>query len=416
MDLTLSGQLGGSVAVPPSKSMLHRMLICAALADGPSYFNCTDTNDDVELTADCLRALGATIKYSDGVFRVWPIEKVFRRALLDCGESGSTLRFLLPVAAVLEADATFTAGGRLPERPISPLTDEMSAHGVQFDGSAMPLTCSGRLLGGDYSLAANVSSQFISGLLMALPLAEEDSTLTLEGPVESVAYIDMTVTVLRHFGVTVERIGNVFHIRGRQTFNPPARLQPEGDWSAAAFWLVAGCIGSEKIECTGVSDTISLQGDRAIVNLLQRMGAEIRSDSYSATAYPSVLEGTQADFSGVPDLMPAMAVAAAAARGKSVFTGIRRLRMKESDRVEAVCQLLAAAGIRTEATEDSLTIYGGAVHACTADSAGDHRIAMAAAVLSTVSDGPITLHGAECVSKSYPAFFTDFRTLGGRLS
>lgn len=417
MELKVNGELGGSVRVPASKSMAHRLLICSALADAPSRIICPDSNDDVEATAACLRELGATIKYSEGEFRVWPIEKPCREAILDCGESGSTLRFMLPVAAALEADATFMASGRLPERPLGPLHDAMCAHGVQMPGlREWPLKCKGRLQGGQYDIDASISSQFISGLLMALPLAHEDSTLTLTGNIESAAYIEMTLSAMRHFGIDIERRQNTFYIKGQQYYSPMPRLQVEGDWSAAAFWLTAGCIGSNAISCTDIDYSKSLQGDRQIVDFLKQMGADIRMDGLKVTAYPSRLIATELDCSGTPDLVPALAVAAASAQGATILKGVSRLRLKESDRISSILRMLSAFGVKADATQDTLLISGSTIsNAESVDCCHDHRIAMAAAILSTKCDNPVSLKGVECVSKSYPAFFTDLRSLGGRI-
>lgn len=417
MELKLSGTLAGCVTVPPSKSIAHRILICNALADEPSRFICGEAGDDVNVTADCLRSLGATIKHSDDEYRIWPIgENLFRHCRLDCGESGSTLRFLLPIAAALGADATFTGSGRLSQRPLSPLYEEMTRHGVVMTPNGeLPLSCNGRLSGGDYTLDAGVSSQFISGLLFALPLAEEDSRLTLTGDIQSGPYIDLTLNALLHAGISVERNGNVFNIKGRQRYGSTPACLVEGDWSAAAFWTVAGTVGQSPITIRGVDPERSLQGDRAIVSILRGMGAEIRGSGNEITVFPSQLECIETDCSDTPDLVPALAVAAACAKGRSIIRGVRRLRLKESDRISTIMSMLGNFGIACEASDDSLTVTGGRPHACHTDSYRDHRIAMASAVLASVCDGETLLGGAECVAKSYPDFFNDFRTLGGHL-
>lgn len=416
MELKISGTLGGQLAIPPSKSVAHRMLICAALAGEASSFTCGEYGDDVQRTADCLSALGATVKYSDDSFRIWPISDVVRRCTLDCGESGSTLRFLLPVTAVLGADASFTGAGRLSQRPLSPLYEEMSGHGVKMTAQgSFPLSLNGRLEGGDYTLDGGVSSQFISGLLMALPLAEKDSTLTLTGNVQSKSYIELTVRAMRHAGVTIDRTKDGFSITGRQKYEAISHGNVEGDWSAAAFWLVAGVTGKSPVICTGIDTERSLQGDKAIVGILRSMGAEIRTNGDTVTAFPSTLNGIGIDCSDIPDLVPALTVAAACAKGQTVFRNVSRLHLKESDRIATISAMLDSFGIKAEADADTLSVTGGQPHSCSIGTAGDHRIAMAASIMAVLCSEPVTISGAECVSKSYPSFYNDFIKLGGHI-
>ena len=415
MDLRITGELAGSVAVPPSKSIAHRMLICAALADGPSILACGEYGYDVEVTANCLRDLGATIKYSDGTFRVWPIDKVEKRCRLDCTESGSTLRFLLPVSAALGADVTFCGSKSLERRPLSPLYEEMEKHGVTMsEQGVFPLSCLGQLNGGEYNIDAGISSQFISGLLMALPLVGESSTITLLGEKQSTPYIELTINALRHAGIGIERTPQGFSIQGRQRYGA-LNCSIEGDWSAAAFWLVAGAAGKSAIECKGVDTGRSLQGDKAIVDILRRMGATIRDTDYGIRAFPSALTGTEIDCRDIPDLVPALAVAAACAQGVTTFSGVSRLRLKESDRIATISSMLQSFGIRAESSQDTLTVTGGHPHACHTSSFGDHRIAMASAILAAQCGEPVRLDGADCVAKSYPMFFQDFNRLGGHI-
>ena len=424
MDLKVSGRVGGNVVIPVSKSQAHRYLICSALADRKTDVVCPVLNDDIERTADCLRALGAEIDYSDGVFHVSPVVEVRKKSELDCGESGSTLRFMLPVAAVLGSEPAFVGRGRLPQRPLSPLYEQMCQHGVSMTPQGtMPLLQNGTLSGGDYELAANVSSQFISGLLMALPLAGSESTLRLTGKIESASYIGMTLKALECFGVTPSYKDNTYHISPIPGFRyiSPGKVIVEGDWSSAAFWVVAGTAGKEEIVLKGLNNTDSPQGDRAVVSILKSMGARIDITHGDVHAMPSELRGCEIDCADVPDLVPVLTVAASAANGKTVFHNISRLRAKESDRVESVCAMLAAFGVRTEATENDLTVYGSEVlpqkgsvdDTVAVDSYNDHRIAMAGAIMSVVSGIPAIIRDAGCVAKSYPGFFDDFRLLGG---
>ena len=418
MIFKVSGAVSGNVQVTPSKSVAHRMLICAALSDSPCTIVCQSVNRDMEATAACLNALGADIRYADGRFTVNPITKVIKGAVLDCGESGSTLRFLLPVAAALGADATFTGHGRLPERPLSPLYEEMTAHGVKMTPNGkMPLKCEGKLPAGLYTIDGGVSSQFISGLLMALPLTGIQSKIVVTGKQESASYIALTLNALKQFGIEIQTVTDGYIIPSGQEFTAPGtQIAVEGDWSAAAFWITAGVAGSKPVTCTGLDYECSAQGDRRIINVLRSMGADISTAGGTITARPSNLTAARIDCADIPDLVPILAVAASSAQGTTIFDNIRRLRIKESDRVQSILQLLGTAGIYAFASDNTLTVTGGPARGCTYDPSGDHRMAMSAAILASTKDVQITISDAECTAKSYPAFFDDFNALGGTVS
>ena len=415
MEKRVHGTLHGSVTPPPSKSQAHRLLICAALGTEPCSIVCSSVNDDIMATMRCLNALGAKITFSSGIFDVQPV-KVVKAGTLDCGESGSTLRFLMSVAAVLGADATFTGAGKLPQRPMGALTDVLAAHGMEFERHStdeLPVTCSGTLQGGRFTLPGNVSSQYLTGLLFALPLATEDSEIEVTGGLTSASYIDMTIDALRIAGISVERKGNIFRIKGNQQYHMPSRVVVEGDWSSAAFWVVAGVIGKSPVTVCGMNNE-SLQGDSAIVDHLRGMGAFIEVGDDSVVAMPSHLFGAELDCMDTPDLVPVLSVAAAVAQGATTFTNVGRLRFKESDRLAAMKGVLVSFGITSAIGEDTFTVYGGEpVAVAPVDSFGDHRIAMSAAVMSTVAQGVTTIKGTDCVAKSYPSFFDDFAMLGG---
>ena len=417
MEKRVYGTLKGEVTPPPSKSQAHRLLICAALAVEPCSIVCNSVNDDIMATMRCLNALGADITYTSGVFDVKPIS-IVKGGTLDCGESGSTLRFLMSVAAVLGADATFTGAGKLPQRPMGALTDVLAAHGMGFvrhSADELPVTCNGTLRGGEFSLPGNISSQYLTGLLFALPLAAEDSTIEVTGGLTSASYIDMTIDALRVAGISVERRGNIFRIKGGQQYRMPARVVVEGDWSSAAFWVVAGVIGKHPLTICGMNNE-SLQGDSAIIDHLRGMGAFISVEDDKVIAMPSHLFGTELDCMDTPDLVPILSVAAAVAQGTTVFTNVGRLRFKESDRLAAMKSVLSAFGIDSAVGEDTFTVYGGEpVAKATVDSFGDHRIVMSAAVLSSVAGGVTVIEGSGCVAKSYPSFFEDFAMLGGEV-
>ena len=391
------------------------MLICAALSDTPCTIVCQSVNRDMEATVNCLNALGADITYTDGKFNVQPISQVNKGATLDCGESGSTLRFLLPVATALGADATFTGQGRLPERPLSPLYEEMTAHGVKMsENGHMPLKCEGKLPAGLYTIDGGISSQFISGLLMALPLTGIQSKIVITGKQESASYIGLTLDALKQFGIEIQTTTDGYIIPSGQEFTTPdTQIAVEGDWSAAAFWITAGVAGSKPVTCTGLNYEYSAQGDRRIVDVLRKMGADITTTGNTITARPSNLTAAQIDCADIPDLVPILAVAASSAQGTTIFDNIRRLRIKESDRVQSILQLLGMAGIYAFASDNTLTVTGGPARNCSYDPSGDHRMAMAAAVLASAKEIKITISDAECTAKSYPAFFDDFNALGG---
>lgn len=419
MDIRLNGTLSGVVTPPPSKSQAHRLLICAALATEPCTIICSALNDDIVATMNCLNALGADIKYNNGVFTVSPI-KLQKGSTLNCGESGSTLRFLLSVAAALGADATFVGGGKLPQRPNGALCDALVQHGVVFERGAadaeLPLTCRGMLSGGNYSLPGNISSQYLTGLLFALPLLEQDSVIEITDGLTSASYVDMTLDALRKAGIRVDVQGEKFIVEGGQKYYLRSETAVEGDWSAAAFWLVAGAIGNRPITVKGVNYE-SLQGDRRIVDHLHKMGVFIEITSEGVVAMPSQLFGCELDCMDTPDLVPILAVAAATASGDTKFYNVGRLRYKESDRLAAMQRTLASFGIASSVGEDTFTVYGGSPKAMApVESYADHRIAMSAAVLSTVADGITTIQGAECVAKSYPQFYEHFEALGGNIN
>lgn len=428
--LLKSPSLGGKIKAISSKSMAHRLLICAAFADRESDIICEDTNADICATAECLNALGANIERTGEVYHVTPIKQVNTGASLDCGESGSTLRFLLPIASALGADASFHMHGRLPERPLSPLFEELEQNGMSMSPQGTnPLLTSGTLRYGDYSIAANVSSQFISGLMFALPLihkydgvqVDEDavSTLTLTGDIESAPYIDMTLDALGEFGLRFEE-GYPNHDNGESAkyiipanteLHAPSDLRVEGDWSNAAFWLSAGAVGKQRLTVTSLN-LASRQGDMAILDLLKKFGADVIDSGDEVTVIPRPLHGIRIDASQIPDLVPILAVVASVSDGETVIYGASRLRIKESDRLVSVTNMLTALGADIKETADGLIIHGklqldgGTVHA-----ANDHRIAMAAAIASTVCKGEVNIFDAQAVSKSYPKFWDDFERL-----
>ncbi|MFQ8959430.1 MAG: 3-phosphoshikimate 1-carboxyvinyltransferase [Acutalibacteraceae bacterium] len=404
----------GEVTAISSKSDAHRLLIASALSDRSTFIRCNARSADITATVNCLNSLGADINFVDGGISVKPIKEKRKSAVLDCNESGSTIRFLLPVAASLGTTTEFTGGGRLPERPLSPLREQMEAHGVVFSPiNVFPVKINGKMISGKFTIKGNISSQFITGLLFALPLLNGNSIINVIPPVESRPYIDMTLNTLKKFGITVTEKSNSFFIPGGQKYASPGTVESEGDWSNSAFFLTAGAV-SGKVTVTGL-DVSSVQGDKQILTILKEMGAEITVEQGSITVKKGDLHGINIDARNIPDLVPIISVAAAAANdGETVITGAERLKIKESDRLTAVYESLKSLGVDISKTDDGLVINktgivgGGAVSGY-----NDHRMVMALSVLSAVSSGDIILRGAEAVNKSYPNFFEDFSSLGG---
>ncbi len=382
MDITIHPRtLRGEIQIIPSKSQAHRMLICAAFADKPTQLSCPETNRDIEATADCLTALGAEILRTESGYTVFPVKQIPKQTELNCCESGSTLRFMLPIAGALGVDATFQMAGRLPQRPLSPLWEEMERMGCNLTRpTENTIRSHGKLRPGEYMIDGGVSSQFITGLLFATALMEGNSRITITGTLESKPYVDMTEQVLKRFDAP--------------HFHTPGYLEVEGDWSNGAFFLAALWLGSE-LSIHGLN-TDSAQGDRAVVEILKKLKA----------GTPTV------SAKDIPDLVPILSVVAAAKHG-AVFTDIRRLRLKESDRVASTIAMIENLGGKAEADENTLTIYGTGLIGGTVDAVNDHRIAMAAAIAATVCREDVTILGAECVKKSYPKFWEEYARLGG---
>ena len=416
------GSLKGTVKAVASKSQMHRMLIRAALSKAPTRTICNTTSADIQATISCLCALGADItQLSSTEYFVSPIPKedglyqARQGVVLNCMESGATLRFLIPVAAALGAEAVFTGGGRLPARPLSPLTDALSGHGVTFSSaSGLPLSVFGRLHCGTYELPGHISSQFISGLLFALPILTDASEIHLTSPAASRPYIDLTLDALKKSNISISTSRNVFFISGGSEYRTPDTLSIEGDWSNAAFWLVAGIL-HQNIVCSGIN-LQSLQGDKKILKILSEFGARFTILDNAVLPHPSELHGISIDASDVPDLVPILAVTAAFAEGKTTIHHAQRLRDKESDRLASTASFLRTMGTDIRETADGLVITGGhPLHGGTVSSANDHRIAMAAAIAATKADSPLVINGADAVRKSYPHFYDDFSSLGGKI-
>ena len=404
--------------------MAHRLLLLSALCDGITDVTLSETSDDIDATLRCLTSLGASIGRTRTGLRVVPLTKrgVRDHARLDVGESGSTLRFLLPVVAALGYGASLVGRGRLAQRPLAPLDEQLIGHGVKLsDRGVFPLEVSGRLLPGGFMLPGDVSSQFTSGLLMAAPLVGGAVEIAVSEPVESLGYLNLTVDALRTFGVTVteERRtsgGEAYHvyaISAGSRLISPGSCAVEGDWSNAAFWLAAGALGTTPLSVLGLNPQ-SRQGDRAIMAALSLLGARVGRRAGIVASSRDALRGRTIDVSAIPDLAAPLAAVAAVAEGTTRLTGAARLRLKESDRLETIRATIVSMGGRASIERDDLAIEGvPSLSGGDVDAANDHRIAMMAAVCAAYAAGPTIIHGAECVTKSYPRFFDDFRALGG---
>ena len=354
--------LRGTVRAIPSKSQAHRLLICSAFADRETSIYCPDINDDIAATAQCLNALGADICRTANGYKVTPVRSLPKTAVLNCRESGSTLRFLLPIAGALGVDTTFQMAGRLPNRPLSPLWEEMEKKGcILSRPTPDTIRCQGKLPGGEYTIDGSVSSQFITGLLFAMAIIPDACHLTITGKLESKPYIEMTQQALATFGIDTTD----FSVKEDSVFHSPGMLEVEGDWSNAAFFLAAKQLNND-VSVTNLRQD-SPQGDRAVASILPTL-----------PQYPTICA------SDIPDLVPILAVTAGAIAG-ATFTNIGRLRLKESDRVETTAAMLRNLGATVTVTGDSMCVSPGKYHSCTIDAAGDHRIAMAAAIAATAA-------------------------------
>ena len=405
----------GTLAAIPSKSDAHRALIAAALAEEPTEILCAATSDDILATVSCLAALGASVETVEGGYRV-SRGTPNAEAVLDACESGSTLRFLLPIAAALGGRYTFIGRGRLPERPLTPLTAALRAGGATLlraeTDKALPLTVLGGARAGVYEISGNVSSQYVTGLLFALPLLGGASQIRLTTPLESAPYVEMTLRTLSKFGVLWQREGNGFLLSDKSRYRSPSCYRVEGDWSSAAFPLVSGALGG-RVTVRGLRMD-SLQADRKILDALSLAGASVTSEKDAVTASGGSLRPFTFDVSSCPDLFPVLAVLAAGAVGESRLTGGARLRLKESNRIATTAAMLRALGGEVREEDDGVTVIGrGSLSGGTVDGAGDHRIVMAAATARGISDGDITVLGARAAGKSYPTYFDDHTLLKG---
>ena len=432
----------GTVKAIASKSHAHRILICAAFADKDTLVICEETSEDINATVDCLIHLGAGIKRVENGFLVHPInfnkdnslndidkdndneednvEDTINTSIdINCGESGSTLRFLLPIVCTLGKNVNIYSKGRLPQRPLSPLYEELIKHGANISKQGeVPLKTFGQITSGEYTLPANISSQYISGLLFALPMLDGDSVINLTEKIESKSYIDMTIDVLKIFNIEIKWKDNQIFIKGNQSYISPNKIIVEGDWSNVAFWLSAGALSHNYIKCTNLNIN-SLQGDKEVVDILKKFGADINIEKgplVSISVKDGKKNGITIDANNIPDLVPILALVASVSNGVTQITNASRLRLKESDRIESVVNTLSKLGADIKATEDGMIIVGkDKLVGGEIDSYNDHRIAMMATIAAIVSENPVIINNASAVNKSYGGFYNDFISLGGKI-
>jgi 3-phosphoshikimate 1-carboxyvinyltransferase len=407
-------EISGEVRTPSSKSYTHRALVCASIAEGKSRIASPLTSDDTETTLDVVRKLGVQVKLNPDGWVVLGGDLREPRVELFCRESGATLRFMTAVCSLVNGRSKLTAGPSLQRRPIKPLVDSLRGLGVDCscEGESPPVTVVGGLRGGQTEIRGDISSQFVSAILLVSSLAEEPVTLRLRTPLESKPYVLMTMDTLLKFGVKIEASKDLDIFRVERQAYSPAEYEVEGDWSSAAFLLASGAIAGE-VEIPNLNP-VSLQADRRILDLLKTMGARVSVAENVISAGRGELEALSTDVSDCPDLFPALSVLCSLAKGRSVISGVDRLRLKESDRIEAMTAGLRRAGITIASGADRVMIEGGRPKAATVDPRGDHRIAMAFGLLGLACER-IVVEDAECVEKSYPSFWSDLVSLGARV-
>ena len=409
--------LSGTIPSIPAKAHAHRALIAAALATSPSTIVISHSSKDIDATMDSLRALGATITYEHGVAHVIPNPAPSRGQVLP-HESGTTLRLLLPVSASICNTVKVDAKGRLPERPLEPLLSEMKDHGVSFSQDAPPFTMTGRLQGGTFSMTGTVSSQFFSGLLLAAPQLGR-TTVNCTSSLQSKDYVTLTIETMKDFGVHVTEGSTEdghpsFTIEENQHFHGNEQYPIEGDWSNGSIWLVAAAMTGQSISVTGLRPD-SVQADKRILYILEKSGITCTWNGTTVTVTGKAHQPIHVNLEQMPDLLPILSSLACSIEGESAFINGARLRLKESDRLEAVAQLVRDSGGIIRMEGDNLYITGtGTLTGGTVDCVNDHRLVMAGALNALIATSPIILQDSQAISKSYPHFFEDWKRLGGQ--
>ncbi len=400
----------GEVNAVPSKSYAHRLIISACLKKGRTKIIGVGKSEDVVATARCMNSLGANVVLEDGNAIVTGIEKINKGAVLDAGESGSTLRFLLPIVTALGADVTFTGRGKLLSRPNDALVKTLVANGGMVEG----VKAFGKLKSGVYEIDATISSQYITGLLFALPLLEGNSRIVFLGNPVSKNYLDITKEVLIQSGIKFVEEENGYTVYGNQSYNLPDLLTCEGDWSSAGFMLVAGAIGGE-VTVNGLN-LQSSQGDKLVIDVLKAFGASVDCKKERITVSKAECRPFNVNLENAPDLAPILCVLAVFGKGESRLYGVERLKIKESDRIEAILDTLTNAGIDARYNGEYISVVGNAPKSATFRGYNDHRIVMSALILGGLAEGESVVTDGEAVNKSYPTFYEDLLKIGGKFN
>lgn len=419
--------IGGCITAPPSKSGAIRALLCSALSDKPTYIYCDRSSEDIDACISCVRSLGAAVSAESGGMLITPADTFPARAIFDCGESATLLRFLIPVAAALGINADFIRRGSLVSRPVAPMLKELVCHGIDISEIDGILHSRGKLTPGDYTIDLSLSSQFFSGLLIALSLIKGQSSLYGTGNAVSAPYIGMTLSALHTFGADISAMPSVISapapshiptrcdINGHERLKSPGTYHVRGDWSAAAFWLVLGAISGTCVSVGGLAD--DGQGDMAVCNILRRAGINAVFSGGYATADGGTLRSFDINASDMPDLVPPLAALACFAQGISYIRGAAALRNKESNRLRSCVMALSSLGGNITENGDNLIINGkSSLSGGVADSFGDHRIAMAASVAAAGCGGVVTIKNGGVTAKSYPGFYRDLSALGMKVT
>lgn len=409
--------LSGKIDIISSKSDVHRCIICASLADKPTKIRFVGLSKDILTTVECVKMLGARAEFTDGCITVIPCDRarIMQGLTLDCKESGSTARFMLPIAAAICKNVTLTGSGRLPERPFSALCESLKNGGAEFSSDKLPITVTRNAVrGGKYAIPGNISSQYISGLLLMLPLFPEGGEVEITTPLESKGYVDMTVDTMTKFGIAIEKCEKSYRVLPNQSYRSPEFIRAQGDWSSAAFWLCADALGANVV-LSGLDESCP-QGDRKVIDILEKFGARKLVTNDGIVMEAGRLHGIEIDASDIPDLVPVLSVVACAARGNTKIYGAKRLRLKESDRLETTADFLTRLGADVKIFDDGLEIFGkGKLDGGTVFGHNDHRIVMSSAVCSLICKNQVIIEDAQAVEKSYTTFFSDFDRLNMRM-
>lgn len=416
MDISIKPNLlSGIVDIPASKSIMHRVLICASLSKGKSIISNAYLSQDIKATIQCLQHLGASFKFLGDKIQVCGIKNIPCSAVFDCGESASTIRFLIPISMALGIEGKFIGSGQLIHRPLNTYVETFKNKEVQFRyNGSLPAFCSGKLKPGNYIIRGNVSSQFITGLLFALPLLDGDSSITVIPPFESKSYINITLSCLKAFGIEIIQDGLKYHIKGNQRYKA-VDYYVESDYSQVAFFLVANALGSN-IKAKSFSLN-SCQGDSNIINIFKKIGIDCTFNNGILSTDVKDTKSFDINASDIPDLVPILCILASFCNGNSTISNVYRLKTKESDRILSIIDIITKLGgkIYYNEEDDKIYIHGNVTkfNHCTLNTYNDHRIAMCSAIASTVCNDKVNILGADCVNKSYPTFFEVFKNLGG---